>query len=167
MYWAQRRFHASGRISIAPRCTFVGTDRIHLIGDMSIDEGGYFSTDGGGRINIGDDVAFNRNVHINASIGGTIDIGPGCLIGPNVVMRTAGHRFDDLNVAIRAQGHNVGDIIIGANTWIGANATILGGVTLGDGVVVGAGAVVTRNVPSGSVVVGAPARRIRNRGDHE
>lgn len=41
---------------------------------------------------------------------------------------------------------------------IGANATILPGVTINENAMVGAGAVVTKDVPSGVVVVGNPAR---------
>jgi acetyltransferase-like isoleucine patch superfamily enzyme len=44
---------------------------------------------------------------------------------------------------------------------IGANATILPGVTIGENAMVGAGAVVTQDVPAGAVVVGNPARIIR------
>lgn len=43
---------------------------------------------------------------------------------------------------------------------IGSNATILPGIIIGENAMVGAGAVVTKNVPSGSVVVGNPAKVI-------
>ena len=55
-----------------------------------------------------------------------------------------------------------GPIKIGNNVFIGNNAIILPGVTIGDNVIVGAGAVVTRDIPSGSVVAGVPARVIRS-----
>jgi acetyltransferase-like isoleucine patch superfamily enzyme len=50
---------------------------------------------------------------------------------------------------------------IGENCWIGANALILKGAYLGDGSVVAAGAVVTPEVPPPSLVVGVPARIMR------
>jgi len=51
---------------------------------------------------------------------------------------------------------------IGNNVELGANTVILGGVVLGDGVKVGAGSVVVKDVVPGAVVVGNPARVIRN-----
>jgi len=40
-------------------------------------------------------------------------------------------------------------------------------VTIGDGVVIGAGAVVAKDIPSYSVVVGNPARVIKNRNEQQ
>lgn len=51
-----------------------------------------------------------------------------------------------------------GSLRIGDGVNVGANAVILGPAVLGDQVVVGAGSVVVDDVPSGVVVVGAPAR---------
>ena len=45
---------------------------------------------------------------------------------------------------------------------VGANATILPGITIGASALVGAGAVVTRDVPPGKLVVGNPAKVIKD-----
>jgi len=44
---------------------------------------------------------------------------------------------------------------------IGSGAVIVGGITIGERAVIGAGAVVTKNVGSGEVVAGVPARLLR------
>lgn len=51
--------------------------------------------------------------------------------------------------------------VLRAGCSIGANATILPGLEIGAGAMVGAGAVVAQNVPAGILVVGNPARRVR------
>ncbi len=44
---------------------------------------------------------------------------------------------------------------------IGSGATILAKVTIGEGAIVGAGSVVTKDVPSGTIVAGNPAKILR------
>ena len=44
---------------------------------------------------------------------------------------------------------------------VGSSVTILAGVTIGEYAMVGAGAVVTKDVPSGSIVAGNPAKVLR------
>ena len=51
--------------------------------------------------------------------------------------------------------------IIGDNVELGANVCIIGGVKIGNNVVIGAGSVVTKDIPDNCVVVGNPARIIR------
>lgn len=53
-----------------------------------------------------------------------------------------------------------GEIHVGNNVFIGANATILYNVNIGDNVIIAAGAVVNKDVPSGSIYGGVPAKRI-------
>ena len=54
-------------------------------------------------------------------------------------------------------------VTLGHDVWVGHNATILPGVKIGTGAAIGAGAVVTREVPPFQVVVGVPARPIKER----
>jgi acetyltransferase-like isoleucine patch superfamily enzyme len=53
-------------------------------------------------------------------------------------------------------------ITVGSNVFIGYGTIILPGVTIGDNVVIGAGSIVSRDIPSDSVAVGAPARVIKS-----
>ena len=53
-----------------------------------------------------------------------------------------------------------GAVHVGKNTFIGARALINPGVTIGDNCVIAAGSVVTKNVPSGEIWGGAPAKRL-------
>ena len=83
-----------------------------------------------------------------------IYIGPETIIGRNVQIWDADHhKLDD-------EMDNE-EIIIGAHVWIGAGAMILKGVHIGDGAVVAAGSVVTKDIPSGCLVAGVPAKLVR------
>ena len=53
--------------------------------------------------------------------------------------------------------------VIGNRVSIGSGATILCGVSIGENALIGAGAVVTKDVPPNAVVVGNPARFLRER----
>ncbi|MBR3654785.1 MAG: sugar O-acetyltransferase [Elusimicrobia bacterium] len=114
-----------------------------------------FYTDCGKNIKIG------KNVFINACCRfqdqGGIEIGDGSLIGHNTTIATLNH---DFNPDKRANLHP-SPVKIGKNVWIGSDCTILPGVEIGNGAVIGAGSVVTKNVPANSVVVGSPARVIK------
>ena len=56
----------------------------------------------------------------------------------------------------------IAPIKVGNNVFIGINSIILAGVTIGDNVVIGAGSVVTKDVQSGVVAAGAPAKPIKS-----
>lgn len=59
-----------------------------------------------------------------------------------------------------------GFISIGDNCFIGANVTILCNVSIGDNCVIGACSLVTKDVPSGEVWAGVPAKKICNIEDY-
>ena len=102
-------------------------------------------------VDIGDHV----RIHTQAFIPEFSVLEEGCWIGPNVVLTNAKY---PLSPGVKDQ---LAGPVIRVGAKIGANATILPGVVVGEGALVGAGAVVTHDVPAGAVVVGNPARVIR------
>ena len=110
----------------------------------------------------GRNLRIGKRVFLNSGCSfqdqGGVTIGDDCLVGHDVVFASLNH---DLDPAKRGDLHPA-PIVVGSNVWIGAKATLLAGVTVGDDAVIAAGAVVTKDVPAGAVVVGVPARVVRN-----
>ena len=59
-----------------------------------------------------------------------------------------------------------GNVTVGDNTYIGTGALIRNGINIGNNVIVGMGAVVIKDVEDDSVVVGNPAKYLRNNETH-
>jgi len=55
-----------------------------------------------------------------------------------------------------------GCVSVADNVFFGAGATVLPRLSIGENSIIGAGAVVTRDVPSGSTVIGNPAKPIKS-----
>jgi len=114
--------------------------------------------------------------HIARAITG-IEIHPGARIGRRffidhgmgVVIGETAEIGDDV---VLYQGVTLGGVslkkgkrhpTVGIGVVIGAQATILGPVVIGDGAMIGAGSVVVKDIPSGAVAVGVPAKVISRR----
>ncbi len=92
------------------------------------------------RIGAGSNVQENTVMHIDA--GYPLTIGRNCTIGHKAMLH----------------GCTIGD-----NSLIGMGATVLNGATVGKNCLIGAGALITENkeIPDGSLVMGAPGRVVR------
>ena len=89
-----------------------------------------------------------------------VTIGDDVQIGPNVQILTPTHPLDADQRRSKLEAAE--PIVIGDNVWLGGGVIVCPGVTIGRDTVVGAGAVVTRDLPSGVLAVGNPARVIRS-----
>lgn len=87
-----------------------------------------------------------------------IEIGDDVGISPMVVILTASHDPEHPDFPMVGR-----PVVIEDHAWIATRAMIMPGVRIGRGAIVAAGAVVTRDVPAGTIVGGAPARRIGQR----
>jgi maltose O-acetyltransferase len=125
--------------------------------DVNIERGAIFPPD---VVHLGD----RSGLGINSQMKGPVTIGCDVMMGPEVLVFTTDHTFDDTSRPMREQGMAaIRPVTIEDDVWIGQRAMILPGVTVGRGSVVAAGAVVTKDVPPLSVVGGNPARVLRSR----
>lgn len=128
----------------------------------------------GGAIEIGSGVRFCKGVSLTVTRGARLVIEDGVFLGRGVVIsahneiRIGAHTMVAEYVCLHDNDHLVdggvttgfssAPLHIGARCWLGAQATVLRGGGLGDACVLGAGAVLTKQIPSGAVAVGVPAR---------
>lgn len=114
-------------------------------------------------LNIGSNVFINDNFWCNAK--GGVSIFEDVLIGPNVVIHSSNHNFEDRSDLISSQGHTDLPVIIRRDVWLAAGCIILPGADIPEGCVIAAGAVVTGPLEKSGVYAGVPARWVRARGD--
>lgn len=116
-------------------------------------------------ISIGKDVQINDYVHIGAVE--SITIGDNVLMASKIYISDHNHgSYDDsisdhpLSIPIHRKAISK-PVVIGNNVWLGESVCVLPGVTIGEGCVVGALSVVTKSIPPYSIVVGNPARVVK------
>ena len=94
-----------------------------------------------------------------ANVSSDARIGEACIINHSASVDHECHLGDGIHLA---PGSTLcGCVEIRDNVLVGAGAVVLPRVRIGENAVVGAGAVVTRDVQAGGVVVGCPARAIK------
>jgi acetyltransferase-like isoleucine patch superfamily enzyme len=102
-----------------------------------------------GDCQIGNDVSIQTGVYITryTTIEGAVFLGPFCV--------TTNDKYMKYGVTLKGP-------VIKQGARIGANSTIMPGITIGKGAIVGAGSVVTKDVPPHKMVIGVPARVVKD-----
>ncbi len=149
------RGHAVGADCVVSRLAAVHPDSLRL-GDRSTVAAHAHLT---GDLTIGADCTVN----VGTVVRGTVTLGDAVRIGSRTSLLGFDHGTADLTVPIFRQPMSSLGITIGDDVWIGSHVVVLDGVSIGSHAVVGAGSVVTRDVPDWAVVVGNPARVVRDR----
>ncbi len=133
------------------------------VGEGCYIEPPFHSNFGGKHCHLGNFVYANFNL---TCVDDThIYIGDHTLLGPNVVLATAGH---PIQPSLREKGYQFNKPIhIGKNCWLGAGVIVLPGVSIGDNSVIGAGSTVTKDIPPNVVAVGTPCKVLRPISEHD
>lgn len=117
---------------------------------------------GNGKIVLGDNVKVGDNVMIYASEGAGVTIGKDTLIAANCYIIDMDHGIKK-DTLISEQPSNAQEIIIGEDCWLGEDVTVLKGSVLGNGCIVGAKSLVNKAFDANKIIVGIPARIIKER----
>lgn len=103
-----------------------------------------------GKSHIGQEIIFDSLHPEFIEIGNNCAITFRCVVVTHYVTQKKGAHY-----------YSYGRVKIGNNVFIGAHSIICQPVTIGDDVVIAAGSVVTKNIPSGEIWGGVPARFIK------
>lgn len=108
---------------------------------------------------IGQDTWVGRRTEFVAAASARIVIGERCDVSQDVLFITGTH---DIGGPQRRAGAGRSEAIaVGDGSWIGARVTFMGGSSVGRGAVVGAGSIVMSSFPDNVLIVGTPARVVR------
>jgi putative colanic acid biosynthesis acetyltransferase WcaF len=89
---------------------------------------------------------------------GEIDIGNHTVVSQKSYLCTASHNYDKFNFPIWAKKITIED-----ECWLATDVYIAPGITIGRGTVVGAKSSVFKDLPSGMVCIGSPAKPVKPR----
>ena len=109
------------------------------------------------------EIGDNSGVGMGSYIG-TVQIGKDVMMGPEVVILSLDHKYDETDIPMRCQGcREDNPVIIEDDVWIGTRSIILPGLRIGRGSIIAAGSVVSKDVGAYSIMGGNPANIIGKR----
>lgn len=141
-------------------CFIEGCKRISIGKKTRIFPGIRMEAIGTGEISIGDNCAVEQNVHIT-SADSKLLIENDVTVLADTYITNINHNYDNVERSILEQGYTVKETKIGKGCFIGFGAAIQAGTVLGKHCIVGAHSVVKGEFPDYCVIVGAPAKIVK------
>lgn len=143
--------------------------------------GGVINVDDGTNLIIGKNVHLSSNCMLRVTNKGTLVIGDNVffarcaviscwhkiiihdevIFAPYVALHDHQHKFDLSSPVDHAACDHFKPIEIGKGVWLGMRVHVLNGVRIGDFSVIGASSVVTKDIPSGCIAAGVPAKVVK------
>lgn len=108
------------------------------------------------RIGLGVVICGGAQVSTNVTLGDHVHLNPGCIIGHDAELEPY--------VSVNPGAIVSGNVLVRQRALLGAGSVVLQDLSVGNDATVGAAACVTRDVAAGAVVVGVPARSLREAG---
>lgn len=112
-------------------------------------------------ISIGERSTFTQYIHFNAQENHSkIIVGNDCMFSNNIIVRTSdSHPIYDIHTHERLNPSK--DIYIGDHVWIAPDTKIMKGANISSNTIIGSNSMVSKYVPEHCLVVGMPARVVK------
>ena len=113
------------------------------------------------KLKLGKNCKIGDNVHFVASEN--VTVGDNCLMASNIFISDTNHgsNEDPSKTSPDERPLTSCPVAIGNNVWIGEGACVLPGAKIGDGCIIGAHSIVKGEIPSYTIVAGAPAKVVK------
>lgn len=151
--------------------THLDKSKIHIVGNnnslifgdnCSIGPRSSFWMEGNNiTIFIGSNTTFTNDIHVNAQENGSkITIGEDCMLSNHIIIRTSdSHPIYDVATQVRLNPAKA--VVIGNHVWIAPHSIIMKGTKINNNAIIGSNTMVTKDVAAASLVVGMPARVVK------
>ena len=117
----------------------------------NIQRGAFIAGNGDGLV-----IGSHAAIGINCKVGSNCSIGKGTMMGPECIILTQNHKWDEKTNKL--VGYESKPVAIGEKCWIGTRVIILPGAKIGNHCIIGAGSVVpNKEYPDYSLIAGNPA----------